>query len=263
MTILGFDRADARFIWAMWRMNLADRYLGSALGGAWAILNPLLMFSLFTFVFGFVFKARLPGAESTLGYSIWLICGYGPWMANSEALTLASNSIVSNAGLVKNMSFKTEILPIATTFLGLIPLAVSIIFLLILQVFNGSVFSFSWAWLPVIILVQFLLLLAIGIFFAALTTFVRDFGFILPNLLMIALFATPIFYPLEAVPNLLSKFMMFNPIYIIADAYRTVLLEHRMPQIVPLLILGGVSFCLLIVTLNIFRRVKGFFPAVI
>ena len=80
MSIMGFDRADLGFMLNLWRMNLSDRYLGSALGGAWAILNPLLMFALFTFVFGFVFKARLPGADSTMAYSIWLICGYGPWL---------------------------------------------------------------------------------------------------------------------------------------------------------------------------------------
>ncbi|WP_353439159.1 ABC transporter permease [Polynucleobacter sp. UK-FUSCHL-C3] len=263
MEILGLDRHDLRFTLNVWRMNLADRYLGSALGGAWAILNPLLMFALFTFVFGFVFKARLPGAESTLEYSIWLICGYGTWMANTEALTSASNSIIGNAGLVKNMSFKTEVLPIAATLLGLIPLAVSIVFILILQAFNGDSLSFTLLWLPVIIAVQFIFLIAMGIFLAALTTFVRDFGVVLPNLLMIILFATPIFYPLEAVPSALAKFMMFNPAYIIALAYRSVLVEHQMPPILPLLILSIVSLGLLTVTLGIFRRVKGFFPAVV
>ena len=263
MEILGLDRHDLRFTLNVWRMNLADRYLGSALGGAWAILNPLLMFALFTFVFGFVFKARLPGAESTLGYSIWLICGYGTWMANTEALTSASNSIIGNAGLVKNMSFKTEVLPIAATLLGLIPLAVSIVFILILQAFNGDSLSFALLWLPVIIAVQFILLIAMGIFLAALTTFVRDFGVVLPNLLMIILFATPIFYPVDAVPSILAKFMMLNPAYIIALAYRSVLVEHQMPPILPLLILSIVSLGLLTVTLGIFRRVKGFFPAVV
>lgn len=263
MEILGLDRHDLRFILNVWRMNLADRYLGSVLGGAWAILNPLLMFALFIFVFGFVFKARLPGAESTLGYSIWLICGYGTWMANTEALTSASSSIIGNAGLVKNMSFKTEVLPIAATLLGLIPLTVSIVFILILQAFNGYGLSFVLLWLPVIVMVQFILLIAIGVFLAALTTFVRDFGVVLPNLLMIILFATPIFYPLEAVPSTLAKFMILNPAYIITLAYRSVLLDYQMPPIFPLLILSVVSLALLIITLGIFRRVKGFFPAVV
>jgi lipopolysaccharide transport system permease protein len=263
MLLMGFDRADFRFMFNLWRMNLADRYLGSALGGAWAILNPLIMFALFTFVFGFVFNARLPGADSTMSYSIWLICGYGPWLANSEALTAASNSIISNSGLVKNMSFKTEVLPIATTMIGLIPLTVSVVFILGLQLLAGDGWQWSLAWLPLVVLVQFLFLSALGVMIAAITTFVRDFGIVLPNLLMIVLFATPIFYPVEAVPSIVQELMAFNPIYIIASAYRAVLLGGQAVPLLPLLALAFFSFGLLVFALGVFRRVKGYFPAVV
>jgi lipopolysaccharide transport system permease protein len=260
---LGFDKADLRFMLSVWRMNLADRYLGSALGGAWAILNPLLMFALFAFVFGFVFKARMPGADSTLGYAIWLICGYGPWLANAEAMTAAANSIISNAGLVKNMAFKTEILPISATLLGLIPLAVSLVFLLTLQLLTGEGWGWSILWLPLIVLIQFGFLSAVGLVLAAITTFVRDFGIVLPNLLMILLFATPIFYAAEALPPLVAKVTAFNPIYILSDAYRASLLRHETPPLVPLF---GVALCalgMLILGLGVFRRVKGYFPSII
>lgn len=263
MSIIGFDREDIRFMVNLWRMNLADRYLGSALGGGWAVLNPLLMFALFTFVFGYVFKARLPGAESTLAYSIWLICGYGPWLANTEAWTAASNSIIGNAGLVKNMSFKTEILPIAATMIGMVPLAVSIVFLMILQLAAGDGWQWSLFWLPFIVIVQFLFLSALGIFFAAITTFVRDFGIVLPNLLMIVLFATPIFYPIEAVPSVVRWLVGFNPIYIISSAYRAAVLGNEAIPIISLVLLAVISFGLMLFALTVFRRVKGFFPAVI
>jgi lipopolysaccharide transport system permease protein len=263
MTILGLDREDARFAFNLWRMNLADRYLGSALGGAWAVLNPLLMFALFTFVFGFVFKARLPGADSTMAYSIWLICGYGPWLANTEALTAASNSIVGNAGLVKNMSFKTELLPISAALLGLVPLGVSIAFLIVLQLFSGSGLEPSLIWLPLIVVVQFLFLSAFGVLFAAITTFVRDFGIALPNLLMITLFATPIFYPLEAVPAGVQGLMSLNPVYVLAAAYRASLLGGQDVPIFALAVLAVASLGLLTLSLTLFRRVKGYFSAVI
>ena len=181
MSIMGFDRADLLLVINLWRMSLVDRYLGSALGVAWAILNPLLMFGLFSAVFGFVFKARLPGVDSTMAYSIWLICGYGPWLANSEALMAASNSILGNSGLVKNMSFKTELLPIASTMLGLVPLAVSIGFLLGLQMIAGEAWQWSLIWLPFVIAVHFLFLLAFGLIIAAITTFIKDFGIVLPH----------------------------------------------------------------------------------
>ena len=264
MMFMGFDQADVKFIVNLWRININDRYLGSILGGVWAIVNPLLMFTLFTFVFGYVFQARLPGSDSTMAYSIWLIAGYGPWMANTEALTAAANSIIGNAGLVKNVSFKTEVLPIAATMLGIVPLAVSIIFLLVLQLFSGDGLHWSIVCLPFVVFVQFLFLSALGVLLAAATTFVRDLGILLPNLLMILLFATPIFYPIEALPSFASKLMEFNPIYIIASSYRNVLLDGNVgSSVIPMLIIAVLSLGFLSFSLSLFRRVKGYFPAVI
>jgi lipopolysaccharide transport system permease protein len=98
---------------------------------------------------------------------------------------------------------------------------------------------------------------------AAITTFVRDFGIALPNLLIIALFATPIFYPVEAVTAFLRDLMSFYPIYIIASAYRAVLLGGQTVPLIPLLILAILSFGLLAFSLPVFGRVKGYFSSVI
>lgn len=263
MNYWGFDKGDCRILFNMFRMGLADRYLGSVLGGAWAFFNPLIMFALFTFVFGFVFKARLPGANSTLDYTIWLICGYGPWLANSEAIIATSQSIISNSGLVKNLSFKTELLPISATFQGIIPLAVTIGFLLVLMLVNNGALTYHLVWLPLVIFIQFLFLCAIGLLVAVTTTFLRDFAFVLPNLLMIILFSTPIFYSVDAMPEIVGIVSSFNPFYIISECYRAILLWGKAPELMPLAALGVVSIFLFTMFLSGFRRVKGFFASVV
>ena len=138
--MFGFNRYDLRLLINLFKMNVRDRYLGSSLGSFWAISNPLFMLALYTYIFGFVFKVKLPGAETTLAYVIWLISGYGPWIATTEAIMGAANSVVGASGLVKNMAFKTELLPIAGALVGAINLAVSFVFLLVLL---------AWAALPV------------------------------------------------------------------------------------------------------------------
>lgn len=263
MKLFGFDRADVRLIVNFCRMNLADRYLGSVLGGTWAILNPLFMFALFTFVFGFVFKAKLANADSTMGYSIWLISGYGPWLAITEAFTSSSNSIIGNSGLIKNMSFKTEILPISMTFLGFVPLAVSIVFLLLLQIINGDGLSWRLILIPLIAAIQFTFLVGIGIFLAILNTFIRDFGIVLPNLLMILLFSTPIFYPIEAMPSIVRALTVINPFYIIVQSYRFAILDNQIFPTISLMILLIVSIILIWIGLGVFRRIKGFLPSLV
>ena len=170
--ILGFNRHDAVLALNLFKMNVRDRYLGSALGSMWAIANPFFLLGVYTFVFGFVFKVRLPGAETTLGYVLWLISGYGPWMATTESILAATTSIVSAAGLVKNVVFKTELLPIASSLVGLISLVVSLFFLLVLKVFAGSDFTWHIVFLPVIVLIHFLFVCSIGLWLAAINVFI-------------------------------------------------------------------------------------------
>src|SRR5262245_44329113 len=108
MTLAGFDRRDLGMLQNLFYMTLVDRFLGSSLGLLWAMLSPLLLMGIFTFVFTVVFPARLPGREGALPYVIWLISGYGPWLAISEGLSSATSSVVVNAGIVKNIAFKSE-----------------------------------------------------------------------------------------------------------------------------------------------------------
>ena len=73
--MLGFNRHDMRMMWVFFRMNVRDKYLGSSLGVVWTVANPVLMLTLFTFVFGYLLKVRMPGAEGGLSYAAWLISG--------------------------------------------------------------------------------------------------------------------------------------------------------------------------------------------
>src|SRR5690348_8527060 len=100
MLSLDMGWKDLKQAWTLFRLQLNDKYLGSRLGTLWAIVNPLLLVLVFIFVFGRIFKVAVPEAESPLSYAIWLIGGYGPWIAMSEAMIASSISIVANGGLV-------------------------------------------------------------------------------------------------------------------------------------------------------------------
>lgn len=259
--MLGFEKQDLRLAVNLLKMTVKDRYLGSSLGSFWAIANPLFMLALYTFVFGYVFKVRLPGAETTLGYVVWLISGYGPWIATVEAITASTASVVGAAGIVKNMAFKTELLPISSAFIGLISLAVSLVFLLILLFASGNPPSWHVVLLPIIVGLQFFLIVAIGMWLAALNVFARDLSLALPNLLTIIMFATPIFYPLASMPQVVQKISIANPFYIIVDAYRGIMLQHILPNLWGLLYVFMLSGFLFWAGLRAFRRAKGYFDA--
>lgn len=259
--MFGFHKQDVRLAFNLFKMNVRDRYLGSSLGSFWAIANPLFMLALYTFVFGFVFKVRLPGAETTLGYVIWLISGYGPWIAMNEAIMGSTTSVVGAAGVVKNMAFKTELLPISTAFVGLISLGVSLGFLLILMSVDGNFPDWHILWLPLIVALQFFLIVSLGLWLSAINVFVRDLSLALPNILTIIMFLTPIFYPMESMPTVVQKLSFANPFYLIADAYRGVLLYHRPPSMLGMGYVFLLAMTISFFGLAAFRRAKGFFDS--
>lgn len=259
--IWGFERRDARTIWNFLRMFLRDRFLGSRLGSVWALLNPLLMFGIYTFVFGYVFKAKLPGADTTLAYATWLIAGYGPWLAVTESLNSAAQSLVGNRGLIKNMAFKTECLPVAAALLGAVPLAISVVFSFVLLAIDGNFPTWHVVALVPAFVIFFLFLSALGLGLAGITAYLRDFGVVLPNLLTVLLFASPIFYPLEAMPKALQGIAQWNPFYLLIEFVRQPLIFHRIPALSHWLYMTLLTGVLLWLSLTSFRKVKGVLPA--
>jgi len=259
--VFGFDPSDARLLWNFFKMNVRDKYLGSRLGSVWAIANPLLMLTIFTFVFGYVYRLRLPGAETTFSYTIWMISGYGPWLASTEAIMATTMSVVSAAGLVKNMAFKAEILPIAAALTGLLPLGVCSCLLVVLLLVDGNTLSWHALMVLLIAILQFAFVASLGFFLSVITVFVRDLGIALPNVLTIVLFATPIFYPIESMPRVMQVLSQGNPFYIISEGYRQALIYHRTPDVLGLVYLAAVSFGLGVSGLKVFRRLKGYLEA--
>lgn len=261
--MFGFNRYDLRLLLNLFKMNVRDRYLGSSLGSFWAIANPLFMLCLYTYVFGFIFKIRLPGSETTLDYVVWLISGYGPWIATTEAVIASASSVFGASGMVKNMAFKTELLPIAGSLIGTISLAVSSVFLLILMIYAGNTPTWHVILLPIVIVLQFAWIIALGMWLSAITVFVRDIMQILPNLLTVLMFVTPIFYPFSSMPSLVQQLSLVNPFYHLAESYRTILIGHQVPNVGGLAFVAALSIFIFYFGLAAFRRAKGYFDSAI
>ncbi|MBI5740650.1 MAG: ABC transporter permease [Nitrospirae bacterium] len=240
-------------------MNIRDRYLGSALGLFWAVLHPLLLLGIYTFVFGFVLKSKLPGAETTFAYSIWMISGFVPYMAFSDAINVSTSSVIGGSGLVKNIVFKSETLPIAATLTAGVPFTVGMIFLMFLLFADGNYPTWHIVALVPVIILQFAFLTGAAFFLSATTVFIRDIAQALPTLIMFLLFFTPIFYPVESMPQLIEKLTFFNPLYQMTRPYRDILFQHQLPDWRGMAYLGFLATVLILSGLKYFRRLKGYF----
>ncbi len=261
MSFLGFTLRDIKQTYKIYRMNLRNRYLGSRMGLFWAILNPLLMLGVYIFVFGVMMRVTVAGSTSPLDYVRWFICGFSPWMALSEGITLSCSSILSNIQLVKSFAMKSELLPISSACLGLPQLVVGLTVVILLSFITGAGISLHILWLLAVIPLMFMFLSGLAFFLSACTVFVRDILQFIGTILMALMFMSPVFTPIESMPWILQVVSPFNPIYQIVDPFRQILFYQRAPSLLGLLYLLGLTLVLWGVGLWFFRRLKGFFES--
>lgn len=261
--MLGFQREDLRLLGNLVRHSFRERYMGSALGAIWGLFDPLLLLGMYTFVFGFVFRAKLPGATTSLAYVTWLISGMVPYLAVSESLVNSAGAIVTGANLVKNLVFKAELLAIAATLTALLPLTVGTVFLTVVLTLDGQVPTYHVLGLIPVIAGMFLILSGLGLYLSATTVFLRDIKQALPTSTMFLLFFTPVFYPAEMMPRAIRSITWLNPLYHVTSSFRATLLDHTWPEPFSIAFLFGVGAVVFVTGLFYFRRLKTFFDSML
>ena len=220
-----------RLILRMIKREIIGRYRGSFLGLLWSFITPVLMLAIYTFVFSFVFKARW-GQEHTDQYEFALILFTGLIVYNlfSECIARAPGLILSNVNYVKKVVFPLEILPWVSLGSALFHALTSLFVLLFFLLLSGHHFSFTVLWLPVIMLPFLLLIMGLSWFLAATGVFIRDIGQLISMALTVLLFMSPIFYPLSALPEPIRPYLLLNPITLIVDQVRAVLIWGIQPN---------------------------------
>ena len=212
------------------RRELLARYKGSALGIIWALLTPVVMIAIFTFIFAGIFGARFGASSSPWDYAIHLFCGLLPWTMFQEAVLLSSTTIVSHANLVKRVVFPLETLPLAQTLSALGNQLFGTVALLIAILVIRQHIPISIVWLPVLLIPQLLFTLGVAWLIASLGVFLRDIAQGINLFMMAWMFLTPIIYPESMVPARYSLFVNLNPFTPLIRSYRRVLIEGAPPD---------------------------------
>ncbi len=220
-----------RLILRMIMREIIGRYRGSFLGLLWSFVTPVLMLAIYTFVFSFVFKARW-GQEHADQYEFALILFTGLIVYNlfSECIAHAPGLILSNVNYVKKVIFPLEILPWVSLGSALFHAMTSFFVLLVFLFLKGHHFSYTALWIPVIVLPFLLLIMGLSWFLAATGVFVRDIGQVITMALTVLLFMSPIFYPLTALPEPIRPYLFLNPITLIVEQVRAVLIWGVQPN---------------------------------
>lgn len=212
--------------------EIAGRYRGTFGGLLWSFINPLLMLSIYTFVFAVVFKARWSSTdtESHAGFAVILFIGLIVHGLFSECLMRSPRLMIDNANFVKKVVFPLEVLPIITLGVALFHGAVSLVVLFAAMMFVGTPLHFTALLLPVVVVPFLLLTLGLSWFVAALGVYIRDIGQVIGLLTTIMLFLAPVFYPLSALPETFRGLVFLNPLTLPIEQLRDILIWGRFPD---------------------------------
>lgn len=241
-----------------WR-DVAVRYKQTILGASWALLQPLVTLVVFTFIFGRL--ANMPSGG--VPYPLLVMAGLLPWQFFANALSAASSSLVNNTHLIAKVYFPRLILPLSALAVSLVDFAIVALLTAGMFAWYGFAPAANVVFLPLFLIQALLAALGAGLWLTALMVRYRDFRFIVPFLLQVGLFLTPVGFATSNVPNWHQLFAL-NPMVSVIDGFRWCLLGGNHALNPPVIVTGiVVTLGLLASGLWYFRRTERTFADII
>jgi len=236
------------------KKDIRGKYKGSFLGVLWSFINPLLSVAIYALIFPFILKTNQDN------YVTFLIIGILPWNIFTTVISQGTFCILANAGIIKKVYFPREILPISVATSGLINFLISCLIILFFLLVSGIGISWYILFLPLVIIIQYILTLGIIFITSSINVYIRDLEYIVNFFVQMLFYATPILYSSDLFSG--SKIEMIinlNPMATIIGGYRDILYYQTMPNMRALLLVLLLSIILFFIGRCVFYKLeKGF-----
>lgn len=241
------------------KRDIKVRYKQTILGGLWAIIQPVFTMVVFTIFFGRM--AKMPSND--IPYPIFVYAGLLPWTYFANALSASGESLVGSANLITKVYFPRLIVPTAASLAGLLDFFIAMLVLLGMMVYYQLVPSFQILLFPFLLGLTFLCAVGAGLWLSALNVQYRDIRYVIPFLIQIWMFVSPVIYPMSLVPEKYHWLLALNPMAGVIGAFRSSLLGHHP---IDWTLLGISSLIIVIILLSgvyYFRKMEKTFADVI
>lgn len=238
-----------------WR-NVKIRYKQTAIGVAWAVLQPLALMAVFTLFFGNFINLQ---KDVSVPYHLFAYAGLLPWQLFSRVLSESSHSLVSDQRLVSKVYFPRILVPFSSCSAALVDFTIGFLLLMGMMALSGVVPAWTCIFLPLYLLLMLVVALGIGFWLSALNTQYRDVGYVIPFLMQFWMFATPVVYPTTIVPEKYQWLMGLNPMTGVLEGVRWSLFGEGAPAASTLMISAGIGLALFISGIYWFRWLERTF----
>lgn len=247
-----------------WR-DLKVRYKQTIIGVVWSVLRPLLTMMIFTFVFSKVAKFNAPAGVQ---YAILVFAGLLPWQFFAAGLTEAGNSLIGNQNLISKVYFPRMIIPAASVITSLVDFFISLGLMFLLMIWYGTVPSINLVFLPVFIVLAFIASFGVGLWLTALNVKYRDFKQVVPFLVQIGLYLSPVGFTsqkaAEIIPEKFRMLYYLNPMAGVIDGFRWCFFGDKTPVYWTGMFLSlAVIIIFLLIGIRTFRKMEKSFADLI
>ena len=247
------------FVWSSIRNELKGRFVRSKLGGVWMIINPLAQVAIYALILSNVLAAKLPGVrgDNQYAYAVYLMAGLLAWTLFNDIVSRCLKLFIDRGNLMKKINFPRITLP--TIVVGSCLLNNLLLFVAMMGVFAllGQQFSMAIFWLIPLTVVLVSLSLGLGLLLGVMNVFIRDIGHVVPIVLQMFFWFTPIVYPSSIIPEAYRHLLGFNPMFPIVEGYHQVLVYGNAPEWRSLGMIALISVLLLAASLLMFRRASA------
>jgi len=245
-------------LWQIVGREVKARYKQSILGFFWVILNPLAQMLVMSFAFSTILRIPTNSSEN-IPYSLFLFVALLPWNLFANSLSFSAGSLVSSGPLITKIYFPRTILVLATIIAKIIDFLFASIILIIFMIAYQIPVTVSILWVLPLFFIQQIFTLGLSLFLAAANLLYRDVQYLLNMILLLWMYATPVFYPVDLVPDKYRLIFQLNPMAVIINAYRQVILGGGEPKYSSIIIALVLSFIILLFGLSYFKSREKIF----
>ena len=232
------------------KKDIGGKYKNSFLGVLWSFVNPLLQIIVYAIIFPLIMKSNIEN------YVVFMVCGLIPWNYFSTVINRSSFTMIENGNILKKVYFPREILPISVVTSETVTFLISSILILLFAFGYGLGLTINVLFYPLVLLVQYVLLLGISLIVSSVTVYFRDLQHFIGVLLQLFFYATPIVYAVDVIPENFRWILNFNPMTYIIEGYRDIFWGQTMPEIGTLFIVLGIGIVLCIIGYLIFNKLQ-------
>ena len=232
------------------KKDIGGKYKNSFLGVLWSFVNPLLQILVYAIIFPLIMKSDIEN------YVVFMVCGLIPWNYFSSVINRSSFTMIENGNIIKKVYFPREILPISVVTSETVTFLISSILILLFTFGYGLEITINIIFYPLVLLVQYIMLLGISLIVSSVTVYFRDLQHFIGVLLQLFFYATPIVYAVDVIPVNFQWILKFNPMTYIIEGYRDIFWGQTSPDISTLLIVLAIGVVLCIVGYLIFNKLQ-------